>query len=103
MNTATPISSQKKTSQYNETVSSLPEVEILDDSTPKSTYASALPEEDDSVVIADEDFASLAEAEIEESEELPALPFAEDVHEQDLPARSSSRLPVVGGHDSLRL
>lgn len=81
-----------------------PEVEILDAPAPE-TPAEASPDapEDADVELLDEEAVDVLAA-VEDADAPAALPAPEEDHEQDLPARSSSRLPAVGGgHDSLRL
>ncbi|WP_297669529.1 RNA polymerase sigma factor RpoD/SigA [uncultured Desulfovibrio sp.] len=81
-----------------------PEVEFLGapaPETPAGASSDAL--EDADAELLDEEAVDVLAA-VEDADAPAALSAPEEVHEQDLPARSSSRLPAVGGgHDSLRL
>lgn len=81
-----------------------PEVEFLGapaPETPAGASSDAL--EDADAELLDEEAVDVLAA-VEDADAPAALSAPEEEHEQDLPARSSSRLPAVGGgHDSLRL
>ena len=101
-NSIPPSTLQDSTTRDGTTLA--PEVEILDApalETPAVTSPDA-PEDADAELLDEEAVDVLAA--VEDADAPAALSAPEEEHEQDLPARSSSRLPAVGGgHDSLRL